>query len=55
MALVIQRNRKQSIIIKNERDGTQIRVFINKVTPNRAELHLDAPAHYRIIREETIK
>ncbi len=55
MALVVQRNRKQSIIIQNKHDATQVRIIVNKITPNRVELHVEAPQSYRIIREEAIK
>jgi sRNA-binding carbon storage regulator CsrA len=54
MALVIQRNNKQSIIIRDKRDSTQIRILINKLTSSRAEVHVEAPEKYEILREETI-
>lgn len=52
MALILQRNLKQGIIIQNTTDSTQIRVVVNKLKSGRVELHIEAPEKYKIVREE---
>jgi len=52
--VAISRTCNQGIKFTNTKDNTQIRVFINKITPSRVALYVEAPTTCRVVRKETI-
>lgn len=50
MSLTITRKPNEKIVLYNSQTGDVIKVRVDKVTPNKAQISIEAPGHYLISR-----